>query len=176
VVLPLTGGKDDEPVPKVCPRCGHKLRIEQNPRCPPSGYVGFWAALVFEIIFPGLVKPNPQKNFRSICQSVLALQSGIQNPRCPPGGHFGFWAVLVFEEPPHRKSNRDPTGNPGGIPGGILTGIPPPTVKYGQNFWAGLYSGPSHIFYGDGFPSGIPLSVEFCKIPVLSQLLFLWSF
>jgi hypothetical protein len=42
---------------------GHKLRIEQNPRCPPGGHLGFWAALVFESNFP-LVDLNPSVSAR----------------------------------------------------------------------------------------------------------------
>jgi hypothetical protein len=43
--------------------------------------------LVFERILP-LVKPNPQKKLRWICQTT-------QNPRCPPGGNLGFRVVIL---------------------------------------------------------------------------------
>jgi hypothetical protein len=32
-------------------RYGHKLRIQQYPRCPPGGHLGFWAVLVFQMDF-----------------------------------------------------------------------------------------------------------------------------
>jgi hypothetical protein len=55
------------------------------------------------------VKPNPQKKFRSIRQSVLALQSRIQNPRCPHCGHLGFGVVLVFERNLAASEAQSPT-------------------------------------------------------------------
>jgi hypothetical protein len=50
---------------------GHKLRIEQNPRCPPGGHLGFWVALVLERNL--LADPNHKTNFRSIGASVFEL-------------------------------------------------------------------------------------------------------
>jgi hypothetical protein len=76
----------------------------QNIKSKMSTWQSSWI-LVFERNLP-LVKLNPQKNFKSICQFVLVLQSRIQCPRCPPGGHFGFLKGTGFRKEPSSSASQ----------------------------------------------------------------------